>query len=143
MALSDILIRNEYRADLFCRRVCGKFALSEKMKERASLVLTLNRSRLFICSLNDIFLFKSMTERAGDLSDCFNMATEYELDWGAVLDEATEQCVNERGVWITWITDRTEELHERGVNIPILERMISLSDEYIEKWGQELEQRSK
>jgi hypothetical protein len=36
-----------------------------------------------------------------------------------------------------------EELNERGVNIPILKKMISLSDEYIEKWGRELEERNK
>ena len=131
MALSDILIRDEYRVDLFCRHVCGRFALSEKMKERAPFVLALNKVKLFVCSLSDIFLFKSMTERIGDLEDCFNMATEYELDWDAMLEEAKRQSVGDCGVWITWITDRMELLSERKVRIPILERMISLSDEYM------------
>ncbi|MCL2295504.1 MAG: hypothetical protein FWC29_00265, partial [Methanomassiliicoccaceae archaeon] len=81
MALSDILIRGEYRVDLFCQCVCGKFTLSERMIERASIILALNKLKLYICSQSDIFLFKSMTERAGDLEDCFKLATEYELDW--------------------------------------------------------------
>lgn len=123
MALSDILIRNDYRVDLFCRCVCGKFALSEKMIGRASLVLTLDRFRLFICSLDDIFLFKSMTEREGDLMDCFNMATEYELNWDAILEEAEGQSVDDRGAWITWITERMILLSERKVKIPILDKI--------------------
>ena len=138
MALSDILIRGEYRVDLFCRCVCGRFALSEKMKERALLVLALNKVKLFICSLSDIFLFKSMTERIGDLEDCFNMAAEYELDWDAILEEAKRQSVGDCGVWITWITNRMEILSERKVRIPILERMISLSDEYMNKLEKEI-----
>ncbi|MCL1984139.1 MAG: hypothetical protein FWG58_01915 [Methanomassiliicoccaceae archaeon] len=141
MAISDILIRGIYRIDLFCKVVCGKFALSERMKERASLESTINKARLFICSLNDIFLFKCMTERDGDLIDCFRMATEYELNWGAVLDEAVEQSVRGRGTWITWVTDRMEELDERGVNIPVLNKMIALSDELMNRRAKETEER--
>ena len=143
MALSDILIRGEYRVDLFCRCVCGRFALSEKMRERASLVLALNKVKLFTCSLSDIFLFKSMTERAGDLEDCFRMATEYELEWDAGLEEAERQSVGDHGVWITWITERMELLSERKVRIPILERMLALSDKYMDRLEKEIEGRNR
>jgi hypothetical protein len=138
MTLSDIMVREEYRVDLFQECVCHKFALSERMKERASLALTLKRSRLFICSLNDIFLFKSMTERDGDLMDCRRMAEGYRLNWNAVLEEAEGQSVGDHGVWITWITERMEKLSEMGVNIPILKKMISLSDKYIAKWEEDV-----
>ena len=138
MALSDILIRDEYRVDLFCRCVCGKFTLSEKMVMRAPVILALNKLKLFICSQSDIFLFKSMTERAGDLEDCFKLATEYELDWDAVLEEAERQSAGNHGVWITWITERMELLSERKIRIPILERMILLSDEYMARLEKEI-----
>lgn len=143
MALSDIHVRNEYRIDLFCRCVCGKFALSENMRVRASLVLALDRLKLFVCSLSDIFLFKSMTERAGDLEDCFNMAAEYELDWDSVLNEAEMQSAGGHGVWITWITERMELLSERKIRIPVLEKMVSLSDEYMERLEKEIVERNK
>jgi len=143
MAISNILIRDKYRADLFCGCVCGKFVLSERMKERATLVLALKRIRLFTCSLSDIFLFKSMTERDGDLTDCYKIATEYEPDWDSMLDEAERQSVGDHGVWIDWITDRMEKLAEKGAYIPILDKMISLSEEYIKKWGDGLLERNK
>ena len=143
MAMSDILIRGEYRVDLFCQYVCGKFALSKKMRERAIPVLALNRLKLSVCSLSDIFLFKSMTERIGDIEDCFNMAAEYELDWDAVSDEAEIQSAGDHGVWITWITERMELLSERKIRIPILERMIALSDEYMGKLEKEIEEQEK
>jgi len=133
MALSHILVRDDFRIDLFCKLVCGKFALSERMMERASLDVSLNKVRLLLCSLNDIFLFKSMTERDGDLIDCQNIATSHVLDWDAILDESVKQSVEDHCVWITWITSRMEELSERGVNIPILKKMMSLSDECLQK----------
>jgi hypothetical protein len=98
MALSHILVRGSIRVDLFCKLVCGKFALSDGMRERASGDIVLNKVRLLICSLNDIFLFKCMTERDGDLADCQKMATDYTLDWNAVLDEAVKQSVDEHSV---------------------------------------------
>jgi len=141
LTLSHILIRGHIRIDLFCRCVCGKFSLSKKMMDRASVDVSLSRVRLLVCSLSDIFLFKSMTERDGDFLDCLKMTASYSLDWDAILDEAVSQSVDEHSVWITWITKRMEELSEEDANIPILEKMISLSDEYIEKWGKELEER--
>ena len=141
MALSHILLRDNARVDLFCRAVCGRFALSEKMRERASPDLSLNNVRLLVCSLDDVFLFKCMTERDGDLEDCERIARDHALDWNAILDEAVKQCIHENSVWITWITDRMELLAERGVRIPILKKMVSLTDDYIKKWGRELEER--
>ena len=138
MVLSHILIKDNVRIDLFCKLVCGKFSLSERMRGRASVDILLKNVSLLICSLNDIFLFKCMTEREGDLEDCQRIATSHKLDWNTISDEAVKQSAEGCSVWITWITDRMEELNERGVNIPILKLMRSLADEYIEKWETDL-----
>ena len=36
--LSNIFIREDFRIDLFTKKVCGKFSLSKTMKERSELV---------------------------------------------------------------------------------------------------------
>ena len=142
MALTDMLIKDDYRIDLFCKAVCGKFTLSERMRGRASLDLSLSGLRLFVCSPNDIFLFKCMTERKGDLQDCEKVVKSYRMDWDAVLNEAAEQSADEHGMWIRWMTDRMEALCDRGVNIPIMDKMRKLFDEYMDERSIEAEKRN-
>jgi len=98
LAVSQIFIRGDFRIDLFLRYVCGKFYLSEGMKERSSLEMKLEKLTLNICSLGDILLFKSMTERDGDLEDSWNITARRRLKWSAILDEARLQSSGENSV---------------------------------------------
>ena len=143
LAVSQIFIRGDFRIDLFLRYVCGKFYLSEGMKERSSLEMKLEKLTLNICSLGDILLFKSMTERDGDLEDSWNITARRRLKWSAILDEARLQSSGENSVWITWIADRLELLAERGAEIPILAEMRALSDKYTNEWERGLLERNK
>ena len=144
LAVSQIFIRGDFRIDLFFRYVCGKFYLSEGMKEHSTFEMKLEKLTLNICSLGDILLFKSMTERDGDLEDSWNIVKSDRItDWDAILDEARLQSSGENSVWITWITDRLELLAERGAKIPILDEMSALSDEYINEWERGLLERNK
>jgi hypothetical protein len=134
--LSQIWVRDDFRVDVFCKMVCGCFSLSDGMKERS--VRDDIRSKnldLFVCSPEDIFLFKTMTEREGDYDDCLSIIiNKKNFDWSVVLNEAQKQSKIGQAVWITWITNRLEEFVERGMNIPILDEMIKLADEYIAEW---------
>ncbi|MDR2866376.1 MAG: hypothetical protein LBV13_03115 [Methanomassiliicoccaceae archaeon] len=90
---------------------------------------------LFICSPEDIFLFKTMTDREGDHDDCVTIVkNKADFDWDIVLKEAQEQSGKGKAVWITWIANRLEEFAERGMNVPILDRMNKMADEYLVKW---------
>jgi hypothetical protein len=136
LSVSQILTRGDLRADLFCKEVCGKFSLSEGMKSRAlEEDMGLERISLNICSPEDIFLFKTMTERDGDEEDCANIIRDVaDLDWQVILDEAIKQSKAGEAVWITWITYRLEQFAEKNIRIPILSDMVNLADKYAEEW---------
>jgi len=142
LAISQIFIRGEFRIDLFCRTVCGGFSLSGGMIARASMAGRFGTIILRVCSPEDILLFKCMTERMGDIEDCVRINYEHLVNWDIVLKEAQEQSKTGQGVWITWITVRLEELEGKGILVPILKEMCNLSDEYIEKWEQDLRSRN-
>jgi hypothetical protein len=134
MAMTQIFIRDEFRIDLFCRTVCNKFSLSEDMMKRAEIVGRFGTITLHVCSAEDIFLFKCMTERKGDLDDCVRIIYEHLVDWGIILGEAMEQSRIGQEVWITWITVRLEELEDIGFRIPIMKEMRTLSDQFYENY---------
>ncbi|MBO7410016.1 MAG: hypothetical protein J6T68_03730, partial [Candidatus Methanomethylophilaceae archaeon] len=90
LELSNIYVKDEFRVDLFSTRVCHKLSLSDGMVQRADFYGQFGRIRLMICSLEDILLFKSITEREGDYEDCKNICRS-SIDWDAVLDESVSQ----------------------------------------------------
>jgi hypothetical protein len=139
LSVTQILTRDDLRADLFCKEVCGKFSLSEGMVSRASEEdMGLKRICLKVCSPGDIFLFKTMTERDGDEEDCASIIRDVAgLDWQMILDEAVKQSERGEAVWITWIATRLEYFAEKNLSIPILDEMVSLADRYIEEWARQ------
>ena len=44
------------------------------MVERAREYLILDKLAVYLCSNEDVFLFKTMTERSGDIEDCISLA---------------------------------------------------------------------
>jgi hypothetical protein len=133
MNLSQILVRDDFRIDAFHQTVCKKFSLSEGMRKRAKKLLTLPHLDLYLCSNEDIFVFKSFTEREGDLQDCISLA-QRGLDWNSIIDEIQAQ-IHRCGedVWITWIGERLDILMEKGLNIPIIDQIDKLRDTYFEE----------
>jgi hypothetical protein len=140
LALSQILIRDDFRVDLFCKKVCGRFSLSENMKRRSgSDNIQTKNIELAVCSPEDIFLFKTMTDREGDLDDCSVIVkNKADFEWAAILNEAQEQSKAGQAVWITRIANRLEEFADKEMDIPILGDMIGLADEYIAEWERDL-----
>ena len=45
---------------------------------------------IFLCSNEDVFLFKTLTERPGDLEDCIALSRKG-LDWNRILSELKHQ----------------------------------------------------
>jgi len=133
MNLSQILVRDDFRIDAFHQTVCKKFSLSEGMRKRAKKLLTLPHLDLYLCSNEDIFVFKTFTEREGDLQECISLA-QRGLDWNSIIDEIQAQ-IHRCGedVWITWIGERLDILMEKGLNIPIIDQIDKLRDTYFEE----------
>ncbi len=124
--LSQIFIRDEYRVDIFKKQVCSKFSLSKNMIGRARRKIKLNYVDVLFCSNEDIFLFKTMTEREGDLSDCEGIVRAA-VDWDIILDELKKQISSSgQDLWITWVGERFDLLEERGIAIPIMDEINKL-----------------
>ena len=123
MNLNQIFIRDDFRIDLFQKEICGRFSISNGMMERAITFIDLEKIKLNFCSNEDIFLFKTMTEREGDLEDCISLAKRG-IKWEIILNELKNQIKKSRqDVWITWVGERLDILEEKGVNIPIMKEI--------------------
>lgn len=133
LSLSEILIRDDYRIDLFNKKVCDKIELSLEMTKRSKIIFNGKRIRCYICSKEDIFVFKCMTEREGDLEDCSNIIKSG-IDWKIVEKSILEQInVCRKPVWITYINERIEILTERGFSIPILKMTQRMTEEFYDE----------
>ena len=95
------------------------------------------------CAMEDILIFKSITEREGDLEDSKAIIKGTMVDWNVFLTELEEQIETGEDVWITWIADRLWLLREdAGLSIPVLDRVIRMADDYLERWESELLERN-
>ena len=129
--LENILIKDNYRFDIFNKIVCNNLFLSENMIKRAKLIKEYKNIKLFTCSLEDILVFKSITDRDGDIDDCYSLADKYIPNWEIILNEIKYQIEKSgKDVWITWFEERLNLLEDRGVDIPILKKIRKLSLEY-------------
>ena len=127
--LSQILVRDEYRLDVFERTVCKGFSLTPSMQNRAQCVFDDPRLKVLTCSPTDIFLFKTFTERDGDIDDCKSLARE-EIDWSSFLEEIHTQIHQaQQPVWITYIGERLDLLKD-VVHIPVMKEIDKLRDDY-------------
>lgn len=140
MNLSDMLEREDgYRIDIFNDRVCGKLRLSEGMVSRSKERVRHEGVILSSCSMEDILIFKSITEREGDLQDCKAIITGTMVDWMIFLKELEEQISTGEDVWITWVADRLWILREEArLSIPVLDKIIEMADDYLDRWERSL-----
>jgi len=128
--ISQVLEREDFRIDLFQKTVCGKFSVTNSMVKRAREYLILERLAVYLCSNEDVFLFKTMTERSGDIEDCISLAKRG-VEWEIILDELKNQIIlSGQNIWITWVGERLGILADEGLYIPIFEEVERLSEEY-------------
>jgi len=128
--ISEILIRDDFRIDLFNNKVCGNLSLTDSIIKRSKLAVDLQNIKLFCFSPEDIFVFKSITEREGDVVDSENILRG-ELDLNIIYLEILSQ-IKEHGkdVWITYFVARLEALIDKGFDIPIYKESRKLAEEY-------------
>jgi len=115
------------RVDLFLETVCRKLRVSGGMVARAKPYATFGKLEVSLVAPEDIFLFKSMTERAGDLDDMALLA-ERGLDWQTILDE----CRSQSGDVIleSFLAVRLQELEEeKGIVSPIRADLEAITEE--------------
>ena len=143
MEINVILEKGDFRFDLFIQAVFKKISLTNEMKNRAINILKIKHLNVFLCSNEDIFIFKSMTERKGDLEDCIVLAKRG-INWDIILKEIQSQIKHSgEDVWITWIGERIDLLEDEGINIPIMKKINELRDSYFKQIEKNLNQKNK
>lgn len=143
MEVNVILEKDDFRFDLFLQKVFRKISLTDEMKNRAVQILTMKHLDVFLCSNEDVFIFKSMTEREGDLGDCITLAKRG-INWDIILKEIQSQIKHSgEDVWITWVGERLDLMAKRGLNIPIMDQIDKLRNTYFEELGQKFLKKTK
>lgn len=110
------------RADIFVGKVCNLLCFSDGMKRRSALVGEFGKVSLFMSSREDIFLLKSVTERARDLDDMMSLFRRG-LDENVILEECERQTklagFRSSQVWEAFLVVKIEEMEKRyGIRIP-------------------------
>ena len=114
-------------------RKMAKMEKWRKIKKRANNIINLKHLKIFLCSNEDIFIFKSLTEREGDIEDNISLIKQG-INWDIILEELISQIkISGQAIWITWVGERLDLLEEKGINIPIMKEINRLRDEYFNK----------
>lgn len=115
--------------DVYVRTVCRRLQLSPGMISRAAREeRELPNFRIHRLAPSDIFIFKSITERAADKDD-MDVIFAQGLEWNAVLEEMRWQSQNSDVAWAVAFFQALEEFARAGNVVPILRELEALADE--------------
>jgi len=120
-----------FQFDLFHRQVCRGLEITKRMEERAELYRTFGKLNVYLMAPEDVFLFKSITEREADILDMRSLA-ERGLNWDAIKKECTLQ--EKRRIWEYFLVYRLEELKSRfGIEAPIIKELWKIGGDELVK----------
>lgn len=136
LTVSAALQKEDARLDLFLNKICGKMDFSSAMVLRAKTAFEGKNFFVYVASMEDIFVFKTITDRVGDKSDC-EAILQQNPKWKIILEEMLAQAKNGEQGWITYINERLLELEEKGFSIPIMSQV----EKETEKYYKELEKK--
>lgn len=112
--------------DIFVDRVAHALQLTEKMGERSDTGGTYGNLHLHLLSLTDIFLFKAVSDREGDLEDAALIARQGGVDWQQVLAELQRQEADADQYFSFAVLDTLDLLVDQyGIDVPIRDRLAS------------------
>ncbi|WP_256290869.1 ArsR family transcriptional regulator [Halobellus inordinatus] len=114
------------RWDIFVEAVAGQLQLTPAMIERCDQSFEYGNLHVHLLSLTDIFVFKSITEREGDLEDAALIARQADLDWESIFQEIKTQ-EDRTGQFFSFaVLDTLDVLDERhNIVAPITDRLVS------------------
>ena len=105
------------RIDVFVKIICNQLQLSEGMIKRSKEYKTYEKVKVMLVSSEDIFLFKSLTDREQDINDCF-VFIDAGLDWDIIIKECVDQH-RENVKWIFWLYEQICRIEDtKGISIP-------------------------
>jgi hypothetical protein len=130
--ISAAMQRVDFRIDLFLNKICGKMEFSDSMALRAKPLFQGKNLSISFASKEDVFVFKTITDRVGDKTDCEAILNQ-NPDWSIILKEILFQSKKGEAVWITYINERLIEFEEKGYKIPIQKQTGKETKKFYEK----------
>lgn len=113
------------RIDVFLREVGKMLKFTSAMKQRASLHKLMGKMKVYTASSEDIFLFKAMTPRPGDVDDCIALIRT-PLNYETILEECVSQSRKEHK-WHFWLYEKLCAIeNSAGVEIPIKSQVYQI-----------------
>jgi len=116
------------RIDIFNQQVVDKLIFSRGMQDRSHQLLSEDQLVVKTVSLEDVFLFKSVAGRTGDIED-MNTLIQTGLDFDTILDEIHQQTeLLGEALFITHVNEALIDLEDRfGVTTSLTEAVEELS----------------
>ncbi len=122
--------KEESRIDVFLKQVGKMLFLTKSMILRAEKYMKYDKLDVYLISNEDIFLFKTMTSREGDIYDC-DRIMRGNVDYDVIYEEIVEQSKEEGKRWFFWIYENLCKLEEHnGIPIPIKNKVFALVKKY-------------
>ncbi len=122
-----------FRWDIFHEAVCRKLRLSTGMIERSAVIFKSGFLTVRLISKEDIFLFKTVTERDDDETDLLLLARS-KIDWEVVLKE----CINQSRYDLRCEIDLCDKLDKLetsyGLVTPIYSRISRAAQAEMDEW---------
>ena len=120
--------KDGFRWDIFVSVVCGGLKLSDAMTDRAVNLFSLDNVSINMISLEDIFIFKSITSRERDREDMYLLFLQG-LDFNVIREEIIWQNENNMSAaWIAFFFNGIEEVVERySIVIPFYDKFHDLA----------------
>ena len=138
LEITYILKRDDFRIDLFMNRVCSTLSISKGIETRAENIFSGKNLNVFVCSNEDILLFKAIARREADIEDCIALARQ-SLDWNIIIKEINYQIKKGKEIWITYLAEGLEKIQEKGIEVPIIKEVMDSYEHYMNKLVQEKE----
>lgn len=121
--------KEDSRIDVFLKQVGKMLFLSESMLKRAKEYKAYGNLIVYLVSNEDIFLFKTMTSREGDIYDCDRLMKEG-IDYNIVYDEIGEQSRKGKK-WFFWVYESLCRLENHNeIKTPIKNKVFALVKKY-------------
>lgn len=116
------------RWDLFVKEVAKKLYLTSGMEDKSQKYREFEELELRLLSLTDILLFKSITDREGDLEDAGLIIRESKIDWKSLLSEIKQQEELTGKHFSIDVLETCDILQKRyQIKIPVKNKLVSRS----------------
>ncbi len=122
--------KDESRIDVFLKQVGKMIFLTKSMISRAEKYKKYNKMDVYLISNEDIFLFKTMTSREGDIYDCDRIMRR-KINYAILYNEIVEQSKEEGKKWFFWVYESLCRLENHNeIKTPIKNKVFELVKKY-------------